>query len=167
MYEGLLVPPVNFAMVDKGMYRSGYPHDNNFPFLATLGLRSVVYPTLSENWTNNWLPPVTTAGWISLWDQECNKRPAKRQCSFLADYFQSCYSDYYCHSCCWVLLQLLLLLLLIRKLPLWVYLSKNSSSKPDIWWKTRYIIKKSDMLLRNHVLEKIRNIIENENMTPK
>lgn len=39
----LLTPPLNFSMVDDGVYRSGYPHKNNLPFLQTLKLRSVVY----------------------------------------------------------------------------------------------------------------------------
>lgn len=37
-----LVPPLNFAMVSKGVYRSGYPNKKNFPFLKRLGLRSIV-----------------------------------------------------------------------------------------------------------------------------
>eukprot|EP00252_Welwitschia_mirabilis_P024201 TRINITY_DN7087_c0_g1_i1.p1 TRINITY_DN7087_c0_g1~~TRINITY_DN7087_c0_g1_i1.p1 ORF type:complete len:188 (+),score=25.71 TRINITY_DN7087_c0_g1_i1:417-980(+) len=39
----LLVPPINFSMVDKGIYRSGFPNLINFPFLETLHLRSIVY----------------------------------------------------------------------------------------------------------------------------
>ncbi|KAL2495455.1 putative tyrosine-protein phosphatase [Forsythia ovata] len=39
----LLVPPLNFAMVDYGVFRSGFPDSPNFPFLKTLGLRSIVY----------------------------------------------------------------------------------------------------------------------------
>lgn len=39
----LLIPPLNFAMVDEGIFRSGYPHKNNLPFLQTLNLRSIVY----------------------------------------------------------------------------------------------------------------------------
>jgi len=37
------VPPLNFAMVDKGVYRSGFPNHANFPFLKTLKLRSIIY----------------------------------------------------------------------------------------------------------------------------
>ncbi|VFQ81735.1 unnamed protein product [Cuscuta campestris] len=40
--EGLLVPPLNFAMVDYGVFRSGFPDPSNFPFLQTLGLRSII-----------------------------------------------------------------------------------------------------------------------------
>eukprot|EP00245_Coleochaete_scutata_P008218 TRINITY_DN245_c0_g2_i1.p1 TRINITY_DN245_c0_g2~~TRINITY_DN245_c0_g2_i1.p1 ORF type:complete len:193 (+),score=34.33 TRINITY_DN245_c0_g2_i1:39-581(+) len=43
MAEELFIPPINFAMVDKGVYRSGYPNTKNLPFLNKLGLRSVVY----------------------------------------------------------------------------------------------------------------------------
>ncbi|XP_052180512.1 tyrosine-protein phosphatase DSP1-like isoform X2 [Diospyros lotus] len=39
----LLVPPLNFAMVDFGVFRSGFPETANFAFLETLGLRSVIY----------------------------------------------------------------------------------------------------------------------------
>uniref|UniRef100_A0A8I7B8T2 Tyrosine-protein phosphatase n=2 Tax=Hordeum vulgare subsp. vulgare TaxID=112509 RepID=A0A8I7B8T2_HORVV len=37
-----LVPPLNFAMVDHGVYRSGFPDASNLPFLETLHLRSVL-----------------------------------------------------------------------------------------------------------------------------
>lgn len=40
--EGLLVPPLNFAMVDYGVFRSGFPDTANFAFLQTLGLRSIM-----------------------------------------------------------------------------------------------------------------------------
>ncbi|GJZ52480.1 60S ribosomal protein L7-4-like protein [Tanacetum coccineum] len=36
-------PPLNFSMVDNGIYRSGFPDIVNFSFLKTLGLRSIVY----------------------------------------------------------------------------------------------------------------------------
>ncbi|CAA2955041.1 probable tyrosine- phosphatase At1g05000 isoform X2 [Olea europaea subsp. europaea] len=41
--ELLFVPPLNFAMVDYGVFRSGFPDSPNFPFLKTLGLRSIIY----------------------------------------------------------------------------------------------------------------------------
>ena len=48
--SSMLVPPLNFDMVcaarstGKGaIYRSGFPNERNFPFLATLQLRTVVY----------------------------------------------------------------------------------------------------------------------------
>ncbi|KQK19061.1 probable tyrosine-protein phosphatase DSP2 [Brachypodium distachyon] len=41
--EAALVPPLNFAMVDDGIYRSGFPATANFPFLKSLNLRSIVY----------------------------------------------------------------------------------------------------------------------------
>ncbi|KAL6912050.1 hypothetical protein ACP4OV_000855 [Aristida adscensionis] len=40
--EGL-VPPLNFAMVDDGIFRSGLPGAANFRFLLSLNLRSIVY----------------------------------------------------------------------------------------------------------------------------
>ena len=38
----LLVPPLNFSMVDVGVYRSGFPDITNFGFLHTLNLRSIL-----------------------------------------------------------------------------------------------------------------------------
>uniref|UniRef100_A0A2C9UP86 diphosphoinositol-polyphosphate diphosphatase n=1 Tax=Manihot esculenta TaxID=3983 RepID=A0A2C9UP86_MANES len=35
-------PPLNFAMVDNGIFRSGFPDSANFSFLQTLGLRSII-----------------------------------------------------------------------------------------------------------------------------
>lgn len=36
------VPPLNFSMVEHGVFRSGFPDVSNFPFLQSLGLRSVL-----------------------------------------------------------------------------------------------------------------------------
>ncbi|KAI3870494.1 hypothetical protein MKX03_022687 [Papaver bracteatum] len=41
--ENMLVPPLNFSMVDNGVFRSGFPGVSNFTFLETLGLRSIIY----------------------------------------------------------------------------------------------------------------------------
>ena len=38
-----LYPPTNFAMVDKGIYRSGYPQLKNIEFLKKLGIKSIIY----------------------------------------------------------------------------------------------------------------------------
>lgn len=38
----VLVPPINFALVAPGLYRSGHPNRRNFDFLARLGLKTVV-----------------------------------------------------------------------------------------------------------------------------
>ncbi|KAF8092586.1 hypothetical protein N665_0411s0045 [Sinapis alba] len=37
-----LIPPLNFAMVDNGIFRSGFPEPVNFNFIKTLGLRSII-----------------------------------------------------------------------------------------------------------------------------
>jgi hypothetical protein len=37
-----LVPPLNFAMVEEGVYRSAYPTEANVPFLRHIGIRNVV-----------------------------------------------------------------------------------------------------------------------------
>ncbi|GBC09569.1 hypothetical protein RclHR1_00090003 [Rhizophagus clarus] len=39
----VMVPPLNFAMVAPGVYRSGHPNRQNFPFLIKLGLKSIIY----------------------------------------------------------------------------------------------------------------------------
>jgi tyrosine-protein phosphatase SIW14 len=41
--QEVLTPPENFAMVDSGIYRSGFPTKKNFAFLRELGIRTVVY----------------------------------------------------------------------------------------------------------------------------
>lgn len=41
--EGCLVPPTNFSMVERGIYRSGFPDSSNFGFLQTLNLKSIIY----------------------------------------------------------------------------------------------------------------------------
>jgi len=41
--QRMFIPPLNFAMVAKGVYRSGYPNPKNFPFLKKLGLKSILY----------------------------------------------------------------------------------------------------------------------------
>jgi len=41
-------PPENFAMVHKGVYRSGFPTKKNLPFLKKLGVRTIVYLCLED-----------------------------------------------------------------------------------------------------------------------
>lgn len=48
-----MVPPLNFAVVDEGIFRSGFPDAANFRFLRSLNLRSIVYVVLR----NTPLPP--------------------------------------------------------------------------------------------------------------
>ena len=43
-----LIPPPLFAMVEDGVYRSGYPRSRNFSFLSKLGLKTCVYLGLHE-----------------------------------------------------------------------------------------------------------------------
>ena len=38
----LLIPPINFGMVDDDIYRSGEPIELNFPFLESLQLRTLL-----------------------------------------------------------------------------------------------------------------------------
>ena len=46
VFEEELIPPDNFAMVNTWVYRSSFPKKKHFPFLKTLGLRSVLYVSL-------------------------------------------------------------------------------------------------------------------------
>lgn len=36
------IPPINFAVVDDGIFRSGFPDTNSLSFLKTLKLRSIM-----------------------------------------------------------------------------------------------------------------------------
>ncbi|KAJ0244589.1 Tyrosine-protein phosphatase DSP3 [Hirschfeldia incana] len=40
---GVLAAPSNFSMVEDGIYRSGFPKPENFGFISTLNLRSIIY----------------------------------------------------------------------------------------------------------------------------
>ncbi|KFH67072.1 hypothetical protein MVEG_07595 [Podila verticillata NRRL 6337] len=40
--NAVLVPPLNFALVAPGIYRSGHPNKHNFPFMRKLGLKVIV-----------------------------------------------------------------------------------------------------------------------------
>ncbi|KAI4371163.1 hypothetical protein MLD38_019429 [Melastoma candidum] len=39
----MFIPPLNFSIVDNGIFRSGFPDRANFGFLKSLGLRSILY----------------------------------------------------------------------------------------------------------------------------
>ncbi|CEP20901.1 OCA2 [Cyberlindnera jadinii] len=43
MSDTIYVPPLNFALVEDKIYRSGHPVPKNFPFLKTLKLKTVIY----------------------------------------------------------------------------------------------------------------------------
>jgi protein tyrosine/serine phosphatase len=38
----VLVPPINFAMIQSGLYRSGFPVETNFPFISRLRLHTIL-----------------------------------------------------------------------------------------------------------------------------
>lgn len=40
--SNLIVPPLNFDLVNAGLYRSGHPNERNFDFMKGLGLKSIV-----------------------------------------------------------------------------------------------------------------------------
>lgn len=37
------VPPLNFSLVEDGIYRSGFPMPINYPFLKQLGIKTIIY----------------------------------------------------------------------------------------------------------------------------
>lgn len=39
----IYVPPLNFALVEHSIYRSGFPMPKNYPFLKQLGLKTIIY----------------------------------------------------------------------------------------------------------------------------
>ncbi|CAD6565036.1 MAG: hypothetical protein CYPHOPRED_005034 [Cyphobasidiales sp. Tagirdzhanova-0007] len=39
----IYVPPLNFAIVTPSIYRSGFPRPENFPFLDSLELNTILY----------------------------------------------------------------------------------------------------------------------------
>ncbi|XP_074310667.1 inositol diphosphatase DSP3-like [Silene latifolia] len=41
--DDVLIAPTNFSMVEEGLYRSGFLESNNFAFLETLNLNSIIY----------------------------------------------------------------------------------------------------------------------------
>ncbi|PVV02567.1 hypothetical protein BB560_002975, partial [Smittium megazygosporum] len=43
-----LIPPVNFGYVEEDLYRFGQPNELNFPFLETLGLKTVLWLAYEE-----------------------------------------------------------------------------------------------------------------------
>ncbi|KAL9542266.1 hypothetical protein MBANPS3_008700 [Mucor bainieri] len=43
-----LVPPLNFAMIASGVYRSGHPNKQNFAFLRKLGLKTILYFAMED-----------------------------------------------------------------------------------------------------------------------
>ncbi|KAH8926716.1 protein-tyrosine phosphatase [Atractiella rhizophila] len=48
MLEEPFVPPENFGVVEDGIFRSGFPRHQNFAYLKSLGLRTIVSFTLEE-----------------------------------------------------------------------------------------------------------------------
>lgn len=49
----ILIPPENFAMVLPGLYRSSFPNEDNFNFLSTLKLKSVLFVPFSSYLTTS------------------------------------------------------------------------------------------------------------------
>ncbi|GBG30396.1 Tyrosine-protein phosphatase SIW14 [Hondaea fermentalgiana] len=46
--DKLLIPPLNFAMVAKGVFRSGYPNAKNFSFIKHLKIRTMICMSAEE-----------------------------------------------------------------------------------------------------------------------
>ena len=47
-HHHLYIPPGNFAAVARNLFRSSFPQKENFSYLRKLGLRSILYQSLSE-----------------------------------------------------------------------------------------------------------------------
>lgn len=47
-----IIPPINYAQILPGIYRSGHPHKQNFKFMETLELKSIMYLSL-DNYRND------------------------------------------------------------------------------------------------------------------
>ncbi|KAJ3067067.1 hypothetical protein HDU98_009707 [Podochytrium sp. JEL0797] len=48
-----VVPPVNFSMVEAGVYRSGKPSKHSIPFLESLNLKTIMYLSHSNDSDSN------------------------------------------------------------------------------------------------------------------
>jgi tyrosine-protein phosphatase OCA1 len=59
------IPPLNFGIVDEGIYRSGLLNELNFPFIERLKLKSIVYLEPDEPDTHMYVD--TIAPHISLY----------------------------------------------------------------------------------------------------
>lgn len=62
--DRLFVPPLNFSMVDYGIYRSGFPDTTNFPFLKTLGLRSIMFVQFQALSPLPYFPKILKLMWL-------------------------------------------------------------------------------------------------------
>ena len=63
-----LIPPDNFALVCRGVYRSAFPKKKNFPFLKKLKFKSIMYrmpPPLKP--PNEWKPPIFDWSFHIVW----------------------------------------------------------------------------------------------------
>lgn len=45
---GALIPPINYGVVEEGVYRSGMPNELNFPFLEKLQIRTLLHMSTEE-----------------------------------------------------------------------------------------------------------------------
>lgn len=45
---GALIPPVNYGVVEEGLYRSGLPNELNFPFLEQLQIRTLLHMSTEQ-----------------------------------------------------------------------------------------------------------------------
>ena len=46
--DEFIIPPENFAMVEAGIYRSGFPKKKNFSFLKKLRLKTILTLVLED-----------------------------------------------------------------------------------------------------------------------
>jgi len=77
MYQDpTLIPPLNFAMLVPGIYRSGFPNKKNFGFLEKLGIKTIVCLYTDKDYPEDHMEFVQNHN-ISLktFDMEENKEP--------------------------------------------------------------------------------------------
>merc|ERR1712216_283231 len=71
-----LIPPLNFAMVAPGIYRSGYPNKKNFGFLAKLGIKTIVCLYTEKDYPEDHVAFMAEHGVnLKMFDIEENKEP--------------------------------------------------------------------------------------------
>lgn len=82
-----MIPPDNFAMVNSWLYRSSFPKKKHFPFLKTLGLRSVLYVVrLTQYPDSGRLSRAEYAFFGRKWDHLFPVRDPRQQGAVCAEY---------------------------------------------------------------------------------
>jgi tyrosine-protein phosphatase SIW14 len=80
--SSLLVPPLNFDMINSGsgsgaIYRSGHPNERNFEFMSTLNLKSIIYLSIDDVRENlqGWIDSTNGSVRLYHFQLKVNKEP--------------------------------------------------------------------------------------------